>query len=167
MAPHNVYPALGDDQWVAIACRHDDDWQAIAAVVDEDWARDPGYTTLAGRLARQDELDERLGAWCARRDKFEVQRLMLAAGVPGAAVQLPEERIEHDPGTTEFGLWPWVEHPLMGRVRVDGLPYHLSATDWRIESAAPLLGQHNDVVYGEILGCSDAEIAALRSEGVI
>ena len=87
--------------------------------------------------------------------------------MPGVAVQRPGERIEDDPGTTEWGLWPWVEHGAMGRLRVDGLPVHLSETDWRIERAAPLLGQDNDVVYGEILGLGAAEIADLRSEGVI
>ena len=30
MAPHNIYGAAGDDNWVAIACRHDDDWAALA-----------------------------------------------------------------------------------------------------------------------------------------
>lgn len=167
MAPHNVYPALGDDQWVAIACRDDRDWEAIVGVVGEEWSRDPRFATREGRLAHQDELDDRMRVWCAARDKFAIQEQMIGAGVPGVAVQLPEERIEHDPGTTEFGLWPWVEHPLMGRVRVDGLPYHLSETDWRIERAAPLLGQHNDYVYGEILGLTDAEIADLRKDGVI
>ena len=67
----------------------------------------------------------------------------------------------------EQDLWPWVDHPLMGKVRVDGLPYHLSETDWHIGEAAPLLGEDNDVVYGEILGLSDAEIGDLRTEGVI
>ena len=171
MAPHNVYPALGDDQWCAIACRDDDDWTRIVAVVgatgDGGWVSDPRFATLAGRLEHQDELDDRFRVWCDARDKFAVQELMIGAGVPGVAVQLPEERIEHDPGTTEQGLWPWVEHPLMGAVRVDGLPYHLSETDWHISEAAPLLGEDNDVVFGEILGLSEAEIADLRTEGVI
>ena len=96
-----------------------------------------------------------------------MQEQVLKVGVPGVAVQLPEERIEHDPGTIDFGLWPEVDHPVMGHLGVDGLPYHLSETDWRIERAAPLLGQHNDLVYGEVLGLSDAEIAGLCAEGVI
>lgn len=171
MAPHNIYPALGDDQWFAIACRDDRDWDALvevfAASPDGDWARDAKFATLAGRLAHQDELDELVGAWCAVRDKFAMQAQMIASDVPAVAVQLPEERIDHDPGTTEWGLWPWVEHALMGRVRVDGLPVHLSETDWHIGRATPLLGQDNDVVFGEILGLSAAEIDALRAEGVI
>ena len=32
MAPHNIYPAAGDDEWIAIACRDDDDWARLAAV---------------------------------------------------------------------------------------------------------------------------------------
>jgi crotonobetainyl-CoA:carnitine CoA-transferase CaiB-like acyl-CoA transferase len=171
MAPHNIYPALGDDQWFAIACRNDDDWQALAGIVgataDGAWARDTRFVTLAGRLAHQDELDERLAAWCATREKFAMQEQLIGADVPGVAVQLPGERIEDDPGTTEWGLWPWVEHRAMGRVRVDGLPVHLSETDWSIERAAPLLGQDNDMVFGEILGLTDAEIGDLRAEGVI
>jgi len=171
MAPHNVYPALGYDQFFAIACRDDDDWLALvdvfAATDDGAWARDARFATLRGRIEHQDELDELVGAWCSTRDKFAMQEQVLKVGVPGVAVQLPEERIEHDPGTIDFGLWPEVDHPVMGHLGVDGLPYHLSETDWRIERAAPLLGQHNDLVYGEVLGLSDAEIAGLCAEGVI
>lgn len=171
MAPHNIYPARGDDQWFAIACRDDDDWRTLAKIVgatpDGTWADDARYETLAGRLAHQDELDERLAAWCGARDKFAMQEQMIGADLPGVAVQLPGERVEDDPGTTEWGLWPWVEHRAMGRVRVDGLPVHLSETDWRIERAAPLLGQDNDEVYAGILGLTTAEIGDLRADGVI
>jgi crotonobetainyl-CoA:carnitine CoA-transferase CaiB-like acyl-CoA transferase len=62
MAPHGVYPAAGDDSWVAIACRNDDDWRALAAVVGEAWALDPELSTFAGRVARREDLDRQLGA---------------------------------------------------------------------------------------------------------
>ncbi|MGH9301390.1 MAG: CoA transferase, partial [Acidimicrobiales bacterium] len=79
----------------------------------------------------------------------------------------PQERIDDDPNVAVWGLWPEVDHPAMGRVRVDGLPVHLSETDWEIHSAAPLLGQHNDVVFGDILGLDSDEISRLRQDGVI
>jgi crotonobetainyl-CoA:carnitine CoA-transferase CaiB-like acyl-CoA transferase len=87
--------------------------------------------------------------------------------VTAAPVQQPGERIDGDPFTGRYGLWPLVDHPAMGEVRVDGLPLHMSRTDWRIERPAPLLGQHNDQVYGELFGLSPAEIDELRAEGAI
>jgi crotonobetainyl-CoA:carnitine CoA-transferase CaiB-like acyl-CoA transferase len=55
----------------------------------------------------------------------------------------------------------------MGDVRVDGLPVHLSKTDWEIRRAGPCLGEHNNFVFGEILGLNAVEIADLRAGGVI
>lgn len=167
MAPHGIYPTEGMDNWVAIACRNDDEWVAIGKVVGEPWAADARFATLAGRLAEQDDLDERMSAWTTPRDRFEVAASLQAVGVPAAVVQRPEERIDHDPGTSEWGLWPTVRHREMGEVRVDGLPVHFSETDWVIEHGGPCLGEHNERVFGEILGMSTAEMDALREEGVI
>jgi crotonobetainyl-CoA:carnitine CoA-transferase CaiB-like acyl-CoA transferase len=166
-APHNVYPSRGDDEWIAIACRDDADWSALVAVIDEEWARAARWQHTPGRLADQPELDRCLGAWTCRRDRFLLAHQLRAAGVPAAAVRRPEERIEDDDANAAWGLWPEVEHAEIGRVRVDGVPIHLSETDWRIRNGAPLLGRHNDLVYGELLGLSSAEIASLRAERVI
>ena len=96
-----------------------------------------------------------------------MQRAVVAEGVPSAAVQKPEERIERDPGTTEFGLWPEVGHSKMGRVRVDGLPAHFSKTDWKIERGGPCVGEHTDEVLSSLLGYDADEIARLHEEGVV
>ena len=60
----------------------------------------------------------------------------------------------------------WFFDPL-GKVRVEGIPVHLSKTDWVIERAAPCLGEHNEVVFGELLGHTEHELRALRDEGVL
>jgi len=44
---------------------------------------------------------------------------------------------------------------------------HLSRTDWVVARGAPCLGEHNDLVYGELLGLDADERAALHEEGVI
>ena len=167
MAPHGIYPSAGDDDWVAIACRDDRDWQALREVVAEAWCDDPSLESLAGRLAAQDELDEQLRGWTAARGKFETEAALLAEGVPAAAVNKPEERIDKQPNTAAFGLWPHVRHTLMGDVRVDGQPVHFSRTDWRMERGAPCLGEHTEEVLTEVLGMDATEIAALREEGAI
>lgn len=167
MAPHGIYPASGDDDWVAIACRNDDDWAAMAKVVGQPWAADGAYATLAGRLADQDRLDEQIAAWTVERDRRDTELALRAAGVPAAMVARPEDRIDNDPDTAAWGLWPQVHHSAMGDVRVDGVPLHLSETDWAIERGAPCLGEHNDHVFTEVLGLSAAEIDELREKGAI
>ena len=120
MAPHGVYPARGEDRWLAVACRSDADWRALAGVIDAAWSRESRFADLEGRIAAQDELDGLLAAWTRERDDFETAAAFQAAGVPAAAVQRPAERIDGDPDTEAFGLWPTVTHSKMGEVRDDG-----------------------------------------------
>ncbi|HEY7105056.1 MAG TPA: CoA transferase [Acidimicrobiia bacterium] len=167
MSPHNIYAAAGDDQWIAIACRDDDDWRRLAIVIGEPWAQDARYATLAGRLAGEHTLDERLGAWTRTRERHATAARLRGAGVPASVVASPEDRIEHDPATSEWGLWPVAHHTEMGDVRVDGYPVHLSETDWSIEHGAPCLGEHTDEVLRDVLGCDDDEIASLHEDGVV
>ena len=135
-------------------------------MIDEPWATDARNDTLAERLTVQDALEQRLAAWTATRDRFATAEALRAAGVPAVAVARPEDRIDHDPGTSEWGLWPTVHHREMGDVRVDGLPVHLSETDWSIERGGPCLGEHTHQVLSEILGLDDEEIEQLAKDGV-
>ena len=167
MAPHGIYPCEGDDDWVAISCRDQDDWLCFAEVVGESWCAAPGYANLDSRLAAQDELDERVGAWTVRRGKFDVETLLREAGVPVSAVMKPEERIDLDASTGDFGLWPNVAHTEMGVVRVDGQPVDFSETDWRITRGGPCLGEHNVEVLTRLLGLSEEDVARLEEEGVL
>ena len=86
---------------------------------------------------------------------------------PYPAVQKPQERIDQDPTTSSFGLWPTVTHKEMGAVRVDGLPVHLSQSDWKINRGAPCLGEHTEEVLVRLLGMSAEEVQTLREENVI
>ncbi len=151
----------------AIACRDQVDWQALSEVVADAWVEERRFSTLEDRLRHEDDLDRLLSDWTRKRDPFDSASALRAAGVPASAVQKPEDRIDKDPSTEAWGLWPTVTHSAMGEVRADGLPVHLSQTDWEIRRGAPCLGEHNDRVFGEVLGLSEREIAELRREGVI
>ena len=167
MAPHGIYPSQGEDAWVAIACRDERDWRAFAEATGEPWTREGRFADLRGRLVAQDALDELVAGWTRARGNFEAAAALQAAGVPATAVQRPQERIDRDPNTEAWGLWPEVRHREMGDVRVDGLPVRFSETDWRIERGGPCLGEHNAEVFGGLLGLDADEIAALEAEGVL
>ncbi len=167
MAPHGIYPSLGEDEWIAIACRNDADWAALGAVAGEAWCRDSTWADTAGRIGDQDRLDAQVADWTSRHGKFELARALQGAEVPAAAVQTPEERVDEDSSTEAFGLWPTVTHSKMGPVRVDGLPVHFSATDWHMSRGAPCLGEHTEEVLERLLGYSADDVAKLREEGVV
>ena len=167
MAPHGIYPCRGDDDWVAIACRDETDWARFAAAVGETWCADARFGNRDARLAAQDVLDDRVGSWTASQSKFAVEERLRDAGVPVSAVMKPQERIDSDASTSNFGLWPTVRHTEMGEVRVDGQPVHFSETDWRIDRGGPCLGEHNEEILTRLLGFSPAEVAGLADEGVL
>jgi crotonobetainyl-CoA:carnitine CoA-transferase CaiB-like acyl-CoA transferase len=167
MAPHGIYPCLEEDAWVAIACRDASDWQALTGVIDEPWCADSAFEDLQSRCAAQDALDTYLSGWTASRSKFDVEDVLRGAGVPAAAVLTPEERIDLDPSTADYDLWPTVTHAEMGKVRVDGQPVHFSKTDWQLERGGPCLGEHNEEILTRVLGLSADEVAELTADGVL
>jgi crotonobetainyl-CoA:carnitine CoA-transferase CaiB-like acyl-CoA transferase len=166
MAPHGIFPTNEEDRWVAIACRDDDDWAALATACGEPWTKEARFVTVGGRLAEQDHLDQLISGWTSTLTREEVASTLMAVGVPAAVVAMSEDRIDHDPDNAAWGLFPTVDHPEIGSVRVDGIPAHLSETDWRVERGAPLLGQHNRLVFCGLLGLSDEEFAAMQEAGV-
>jgi crotonobetainyl-CoA:carnitine CoA-transferase CaiB-like acyl-CoA transferase len=167
MSPHGIFPALDPDTWVAIACRDQRDWEAFADAVAEPWTGEARFRSLDLRLANQAALDALVSAWTRERGHFAAQALLRARGVPASAVQSPEDRIDHDTDNTAWGLWPKVRHPEIGEVGVDGMPMHLSETDWSITRGAPCLGEHNQEVYGGLLGLDAGTLAELKREGTL
>ena len=159
MAPHGIYPSSEPDQWLAIACRDDADWDRLAPLLGPQAPRD--------RFSDEDFLDDLVGRWTLGLSREAVVGELTARGIPVAGVARPSERVDRDPVADAWGLWPVAHHAKHGERRVDGLPVHLSETDWSIRRAGPLLGEHNERVYGELLSLSTREIGDLQAEGVI
>lgn len=167
-APHGVYPADGEDTWVAIAVTGDEQWRRLVeAIGAPEWTRRAEFATVAGRRAHQDELDELLSGWTVARSPHETMHHLQAAGVPAAAVQNSRDLAESDPQIAHRGTFFELDHPVIGVAKFEGTPIRFGSTvqeNWR---SAPLLGEDNEYVYGDILGLSTEEIAALTEEGVI
>ena len=72
----------------------------------------------------------------------------------------------HSPQQRERGFYAELDHPAAGPLEYAGAPFTLDATP-TVLARAPLLGEHNAAVYGELLGLPAAELAALARAGVI
>lgn len=168
VAPHNAYPCAGDDRWVAIACMNDAEWEALVRAMDEPhWARDPKWSTNDGRLAHQDELDERIGEWTSEFVDYEAMELLQAAGVRAGAVQKASDRFERDPQLAARDWWHRLTHAEIGECDFDGVVPKLSGTPGSLRSASPVLGADTHDVLRDVLGMGDDEIIEHETSGVL
>jgi benzylsuccinate CoA-transferase BbsF subunit len=162
-APHGVYPAAGEDRWVAVACTRDDEWRALAAALGRD---DLAELPRAERMARRRELDELICTFTAPLEAEEAQRRLQALGVPAHQVQNSHECLA-DPQLAHRGMFVTVEHPLLGPVVVEGPRILLSRTPGRTAQPGPTYGQHNQHVFERLLGYDDQRISALVEAGAL
>lgn len=165
MAPHGVYPARGEDRWLAIAADGEAQWTALAAATG--LGADPRFATQAARQANRDALDAEVCAWSARRDANEAAGLLQRAGVAAHASWTTPE-IAADPHLRERGAIVEVAEP-DGTLRAAvGVPMRLSkGKDVGIVRGTPQLGEHEDYVYGDILGLTVAQRRRLEEDQVI
>jgi crotonobetainyl-CoA:carnitine CoA-transferase CaiB-like acyl-CoA transferase len=167
-APQGLYRCAGEDNWLALAIVCDEDWVALRRVLgDPGWACSAHLDTAAGRRAAHDLIDEHLGCFFAERDLQRVVDLLIEAGVPAGAVVEPA-RIPTNPHLLDRGFIETLDHPVVGRHQVSGMPFRLSSYrgPW-FRTPPPLLGQHNREILEGILGLSDARIEELRRNHII
>jgi crotonobetainyl-CoA:carnitine CoA-transferase CaiB-like acyl-CoA transferase len=172
-APQNLYRTADVDEfgrldsWVAIAVANDEQWAGLCEALGRpSWALDSALADSAGRRARHDLIDEHLGAWCRDRGGDEIVSRLWDAGVPVAKVLQPHRQNEI-PQLQFRGFFEDVGHPMNGPAAHSTVPVRFSAGPDRFHlQPAPLLGQHNHELLGEI-GLSQRDIAELEAEGVI
>ncbi|MFM8409835.1 MAG: CoA transferase, partial [Alphaproteobacteria bacterium] len=160
--PHDVYPCAGRDRWCAIAAVGDGAWGALRRLLA--WPLDPGLETLAGRLERRAEVDERVSAWTRTREPWEVARLLQAAGVSAMPV-LSTLELRTDAHLAARGAFVRVDDPEVGSVLHCANPIR-SGSGGRPAGPAPRLGADTDTVLRGVLGRSRDEVAELRRDGV-
>ncbi len=167
-APYNCYPCRGQDKWIAIAVSTDEEWVALCAAMGQPGlAGDPRFATLALRLKNRDELDRTIGAWTSARTSYDVMMTLQARGVTAGMVQDIPELIEDRHLAARGFLHRDVPDHWLGKVSIGGTQVRLSETPGAITGPAPYMGQHNDYVFGKLLGLSQAEIKRYTEMQVI
>ena len=167
MAPHGCYRCKGEDNWVVISIPSDDMWQQFCQVIGQPcWVEETRFSNLLDRYRHQDELDKLIEVWTLEFDHYEIMQIMQQAGVPVGPVLNAKELVEN-PHLNERGFFETVTHPEMGTHPYIGRFARFSRTPIGIRMPAPCLGEHNQYVFGELLGVSDEEMAQLEEQGII
>jgi crotonobetainyl-CoA:carnitine CoA-transferase CaiB-like acyl-CoA transferase len=166
-APHGIYRCAGDDNWIAISAASDEQWRALAAALGrQDLAADPRFVDAPARKANEDALDAEITRALAEASADDAVTRLAAAGVCVAPVN-SAPAVLGDPQLQARGYFVAIDRAVSGTHLYTGAVARLSATPLNVASPAPLLGEHNASVFGNILGMSAAEISELESAGVI
>ncbi len=167
MAPHGVYRCQGEDKWIAITVRNDGEWRSLCQVTGhQEWLTDERFADLYSRKANYQELDKLVEAWTVEHTAQEVTEVLQSAGIPAGPVHTVGELVM-DRHLWETGHFLEITHPEIGPRPHPALPLRLSAVPNLNYEYAPLVGEHNQYVFGELLGLSGEEIEQLMSEMVI
>jgi crotonobetainyl-CoA:carnitine CoA-transferase CaiB-like acyl-CoA transferase len=171
-APHGIYRcgSRGDDndRWIVISVRGQAEWDRfIAALGSPSWAYDAKFRTLYLRLRNSAELDAHVARWAAGEEAEAAMQRLQQAGVAAGVVANGADMCARDPHLQARNFWGAAPLPDGSVTHVTGIPMKLSATPGSIRTPAPIIGEANDYVLGELLSISRAERDALIAEGAI
>jgi formyl-CoA transferase len=165
IAPSNVYPT--QDGIVMIGANQDTVFARLCeAMGAPELAHDPRYADHTARGDHQKQLDDVIAAWTATLRTRELLERLEKAAVPSGLIYRTSDMFD-DPHFAAREAIVETIHPKFGTLRMQNVAPRLSASPSSIRTPAPELGQHNDAVFGELLGLDAAALAASRARGVI
>jgi len=156
------------DGSLVIGTANDKLWRSLCGAMERpDLAEDPRFLTVKDRVAHHAELKPLIEEWTTTLTVDEVYAKVDGAGVPCAPI-LSIDQVVADPHIAgDREMFVPVSHPKAGETVITGSHIKLSDTPPKVRTPSPALGEHNASVFGELLGLSDAELAALADDGAI
>ncbi|MEL7538734.1 MAG: CaiB/BaiF CoA-transferase family protein [Pseudomonadota bacterium] len=166
VAPSNVYPT-SDDKMILIAANQDTVFRRFTQAMGQpELADNPRYDSHHSRGEHQTELDELIGEWTKTKTAEELTALMEEAGVPVGKIYRAPDMLE-DPHFAARDAIIKLAHPEFGELAMQNVFPKLSLTPGSVRHAGPDLGEHNEQVFGDILGLSGEAQADLRAREII
>ncbi len=166
VSPSNVFPTR-DGLMVLIAGNQDTVFKRLAEAMGRpDLATDERYATHSARGAHQPELDALIAEWTATMDATDLETLLIEHAVPTGKIFRAPEMLA-DPHFAAREAIVTLPHPTLGDFPMQNVMPKLSDTPGSVRWVGPELGEHNDEVYGGILGLTDEDRAELAEAGVI
>lgn len=161
----NIYQAK--DGHIAIVFLTDGQWKKVCRIMGRpELADDPRYANIIARTKNREDYRKFVTDWMSSHTVSEIEKILVENRIPCGPVATTEQ-VNQDKHLEARGMTGWVEDPVYGKVPTPGIPFKMSKSPGEIKAPAPRLGEHNQEVYGKLLGLSPAELDALKKEGVI
>jgi len=165
-APLDNYPTA-DGAFVCIVAGSNVNFRRLcAAMGTPEVADEEQWSTLAKRAARSDEINDLVASWTSTRTAAEIEAACIAHEVPVGTAYAATD-ILADPHFAARGDLVEVDDPVAGPHRQQAPFPRLDGRRPSAPRPAPLLGEHNDEVWRDVVGLSADELEAFRSDGVV
>ena len=117
-------------------------------------------------ISKKEEFDTVCTPFFLEHTKSEIHAMAREAKIAIAPMNTTEDLVK-DVHLHEREFFVEVDHPVTGKTVQTGAPFKMSDTPWQLRRPAPLLGQHNEEVYGQILGYTKQDLVQLSKMGII
>jgi crotonobetainyl-CoA:carnitine CoA-transferase CaiB-like acyl-CoA transferase len=155
------------DGYIYVTATTEAQFKGLARVAGHpEWGEDPRFSTLNCRLANSEEVTRLVTEWTSSITSEEVLSLLMSADVPCALVA-DIEQVVHNPQLLHREQIVRVKTRSGQELPLPGITVKLSETPGSVRLAPPGTGEHNDEIYGGLLGLSKTELDILRQQGVI
>lgn len=156
-----------DGKWIVFVLTSDTLFERFLKVINrEDLISDPRFKDNISRLKNRGTLHATIREWIEQKTLSEVHERFEERGIPYGLVYNAKD-IYEDPQNRERGNIIEIEDQEIGPVEMQCVIPKLSATAGKVTASAPILGEHNQKIYGGLLGLTDEEMEALREEEII
>lgn len=156
-----------DGKWVVLVCSTDRTFEYFAkAIGRSDLLEDDRFNTNGARVKNNSLIEEIVIGWLGAHDYKEIKSILDEAGAPVSLVYSMED-IFDDPHYAAREDIVEIDHPDFGKIKMPGIVPKLSETPGEIKWIGPKLGAHNQDIYHNMLGLTDAELDALKQKGII
>jgi crotonobetainyl-CoA:carnitine CoA-transferase CaiB-like acyl-CoA transferase len=162
--PYDVYPCR--DGHIILAVVTDEFWRKLMDILQLPDLDTEENRVRAGRLINRDQINRKLGQTLTTQSKQYWLERMRAAGIPSGPVNDFAEAFT-EPQVKARNMVIEVDYPQGDRVRMPGNPIKLSDTYTDTFTPSPGLGEHNQEIFGDLLGRPDTEITELQRTGAI
>jgi CoA:oxalate CoA-transferase len=168
LAPLGVYPAA--DGHVALCTVSDARFKMLVEAMGQpDLATDPRFATRPSRMRNFRQIDSIVADWTSTKPAAEVADILDRIGVPAGPVRSTRDALS-DPRVLARGDVVQLKHPVYGathEVYGPGIPIKFGGRRYPENVAMPEYGEHNGVVYRELLGYDERQLEALKASGAI
>ena len=165
VVPYEVFPTA--DGHIILAIGNDGQFKRFCEIAGcPELAEEARFQTNSQRIVHRAELIPLIAEVMRTRSKQEWIAALEEATVPCGPINNMKEVFE-DPQVRHRELRVDIPHASGGTAAVVASPMRLSATPVEYRIAPPLLGEHNEEIYRELLGKSAAELARLKSAGIV